>query len=208
MTDQNDQGKYERLVQPHHIERSPCNECGHPYQMHTQLGNCVQRTTQRYGALAACPCNQYEPEFYDTEPGPNRPAQVNRPQDPPRPGVGDIQKAVMEDLEKRREFGISKYGTPLQAFNGRDALMDAYQEALDLVVYLRQVIEERDYPLQPPETANEANEPESSVIHILTLHNFAIEEKPYSTCSCNWTSGPQMTEGQAREEWLKHVGRL
>lgn len=29
-------------------------------------------------------------------------------------------------------------------FNGRDALLDAYQEALDLVVYLRQVIYERD----------------------------------------------------------------
>jgi hypothetical protein len=28
--------------------------------------------------------------------------------------------------------------------NGRDSLMDAYQEALDLVMYLRQAIEERN----------------------------------------------------------------
>jgi hypothetical protein len=32
---------------------------------------------------------------------------------------------------------------PLQAHNGRNALIDAYQEALDLVVYLRQAIEEQ-----------------------------------------------------------------
>jgi hypothetical protein len=37
-----------------------------------------------------------------------------------------------------------KYGTPLQTNNGRDALMDAYQEACDMVMYLRQAIAERD----------------------------------------------------------------
>lgn len=31
---------------------------------------------------------------------------------------------------------------PLQPHNGRNALIDAYQEALDLVVYLRQALEE------------------------------------------------------------------
>lgn len=39
-------------------------------------------------------------------------------------------------------MGLKKYGTVLQPNNGRDALVDAYQEALDLVVYLRQRIEE------------------------------------------------------------------
>jgi hypothetical protein len=43
----------------------------------------------------------------------------------------------------RDHVGRARYGTPLQAHNGRDALVDAYQEALDLVVYLRQAIEER-----------------------------------------------------------------
>jgi hypothetical protein len=51
---------------------------------------------------------------------------------------------VVEDMKKRNEFGIAKYGTPLQAFNGRDALKDAYEEALDLCVYLRTAMEERD----------------------------------------------------------------
>ena len=51
---------------------------------------------------------------------------------------------VMRDVETRNRTGIERYGTPLQPFNGRDALVDAYQEALDLVVYLRQAIYERD----------------------------------------------------------------
>jgi hypothetical protein len=38
---------------------------------------------------------------------------------------------------------LQRYGTLLQAGNGRDALVDAYQECLDLACYLRQAIEER-----------------------------------------------------------------
>ena len=50
---------------------------------------------------------------------------------------------VIADMHERKGFGFRKYGTHLQAFNGRDALVDAYQESLDLCVYLRQEIEER-----------------------------------------------------------------
>ncbi len=50
---------------------------------------------------------------------------------------------VLIDMKERNLQGIQRYGTALQAFNGRDALTDAYQEALDMVVYLRQAIEER-----------------------------------------------------------------
>ena len=49
---------------------------------------------------------------------------------------------VVADMEARDQFGRAKYGTPLQPHNGRDALADAYQEALDLAVYLRQVVHE------------------------------------------------------------------
>ena len=56
----------------------------------------------------------------------------------------DIQTLVIQDIEERREIGIARYGTPLQAHNGRDALRDAYEEALDLTCYLRQLIEERN----------------------------------------------------------------
>lgn len=54
-----------------------------------------------------------------------------------------IVDLVLSDLKDRAEAGLAKYGTYLRAHNGRDALVDAYQEAMDLVMYLRQAIEER-----------------------------------------------------------------
>lgn len=54
-----------------------------------------------------------------------------------------IWDLVIADMRERDSVGRQRYGTPLQANNGRDVLVDAYQEALDLVVYLRQAIEER-----------------------------------------------------------------
>lgn len=66
------------------------------------------------------------------------------PEPPPMPSEGpDIVDLVRADLEVRAMFGAKKYGTFLQPHNGRDALMDAYQEALDLCMYLRQALEER-----------------------------------------------------------------
>lgn len=57
------------------------------------------------------------------------------------PHVWDM---VVSDMHMRDRFGSHKYGTALQPFNGRDPLVDAYQEALDMCVYLRQAIYERD----------------------------------------------------------------
>lgn len=51
---------------------------------------------------------------------------------------------VMRDMIDRDQSGREKYGVPLKAHNGRDTLLDAYQEALDLAVYLRTAIYERD----------------------------------------------------------------
>jgi len=62
---------------------------------------------------------------------------------PVRNNRTSIQSLVRRDLEEREHVGIQRYGTPLQPHNGRDALIDAYQEALDLACYLRQAIEER-----------------------------------------------------------------
>lgn len=69
--------------------------------------------------------------------------------DQPLPTVNDrqdIQSMVIADITARRQVGIQRYGTALQAHNGRDMLRDAYEEALDLAIYLRGVIEERDRP--------------------------------------------------------------
>ncbi len=62
---------------------------------------------------------------------------------PPTPSTGDVWLLVLKDMEERRQMGIQKYGQPVQPYNGRDPLVDAYQEALDLCVYLRQAIVER-----------------------------------------------------------------
>ena len=64
----------------------------------------------------------------------------------PTPGKAAIWPLVIADMQERDHLGRERYGTPLQSHNGRDALVDAYQEALDLAVYLRQAIEERNYP--------------------------------------------------------------
>lgn len=65
-------------------------------------------------------------------------------QPPPRRNTNPpIVNLVVQDLFERKRIGTERYGTPLQANNGRDALVDAYQEALDLCCYLRQLIAER-----------------------------------------------------------------
>ena len=45
---------------------------------------------------------------------------------------------VEHDLDQRKRVGMLKYGESLRPFNGRNALIDAYQEALDLSLYLKQ----------------------------------------------------------------------
>jgi len=68
------------------------------------------------------------------------------PQPRSKPGRQNVLPELIKDLEARTEVGITKYGTQLQTHNGRNALIDAYQEALDLSQYLKQVLMERDNP--------------------------------------------------------------
>jgi len=56
----------------------------------------------------------------------------------------DVTKAVQQDLHERAEVGRKKYGERLQPNNGRDALQDAYEESLDLSLYLKQQLMERE----------------------------------------------------------------
>lgn len=52
--------------------------------------------------------------------------------------------ALIEKMRARDALGRDRYGVPLQAGNGRDALRDAFEEAMDLVAYLRQLLSEGD----------------------------------------------------------------
>ncbi len=71
-------------------------------------------------------------------------------------GRESIQSMVRDDLRERERLGIERYGTELYPHNGRDALQDAYEEALDLALYLRQAIEERKPSLIGPQGAHGA----------------------------------------------------
>lgn len=74
----------------------------------------------------------------------NKMLKVNKPECNPQQNDGPIVwDLVIQDMRKRDEIGTQKYHTHLQPFNGREVLIDAYQEALDLVVYLRQLIYEK-----------------------------------------------------------------
>lgn len=42
------------------------------------------------------------------------------------------------DLQERIQMGTEHYGTPLMSHNGRDTLVDLYQELLDALNYLAQ----------------------------------------------------------------------
>lgn len=55
--------------------------------------------------------------------------------------IGDrvrLATKISVDVGRRIDLGIRRYGRPLETFNGRDALVDAYEEALDLTNYLCQ----------------------------------------------------------------------
>jgi hypothetical protein len=54
----------------------------------------------------------------------------------------ELSGFIAAGINARREFGLWKYGVPLKAHNGRDSLADAWDEAVDLFVYLYQAEEE------------------------------------------------------------------
>ena len=69
---------------------------------------------------------------------------LNEKQPDPKSTSGvAVWELVIQDMMERDKFGEAKYGVRIQADNGRDHLIDAYQEALDLCVYLRAEIEKR-----------------------------------------------------------------
>ncbi len=81
---------------------------------------------------------------------PTKPS-LNAPEPPPTDGEGPpVWELVRAEMLERHEAGVAKYGRPLRAFDGRKSLVDAYQEALDLAVYLRKEIEERKIAADSP----------------------------------------------------------
>jgi hypothetical protein len=112
--------------------------CGMVFDDEFQDTICPHRTLPDNGfrPYPPGPSHAVAQAFTETYTTPEQPPVKNA-----RPHIQDL---VMADIAERKVQGIAKYGTALQGFNGRDALKDAYQEALDLVQYLRQALYERD----------------------------------------------------------------
>lgn len=54
---------------------------------------------------------------------------------------------VITDIEERKKIGVQRYGQLLKPFDGRDSLLDLYQELLDATVYTRKCLFED--PMHP-----------------------------------------------------------
>ncbi len=138
---------------------APCTECGTSNdRWEPQEPDCYYAANPKKNS-AATPEKKCETCYHDVEGrrhpcagcteysmwGPMDDPAAATPQPPPKSATGpDIQDLVIRDMLDRKMMGVAKYGTALRAGNGRDALWDAYQEALDLCAYLRQAIAERD----------------------------------------------------------------
>lgn len=89
--------------------------------------------------------------------------------------MSETLQALINSTRQRAEMGKAKYGVYLTAHNGRNPLVDAFQEALDQLVYLRQAIEDGDAmpPIHPdyatrPEPAP-TNQPDLTPIYALVV---------------------------------------
>lgn len=61
---------------------------------------------------------------------------------PPKFQGVEVTPLVIKDLEERAKLGAEKYGGSLHSDDGRNTLIDLYQELLDAVEYIRSLIEQ------------------------------------------------------------------
>ncbi len=102
-----------------------------------------------------------------------------------------ITDLVIEDLLERKEFGTAKYGEPLMAFNGRDPLVDLYQELIDAVMYIRQYMVE-----------DQGKEIGKLRRMLAAAAEFAWQEDVISTEMLDLTVGPEQ-EYADKEDWIE-----
>ena len=101
----------------------------------------VEKTQGKYYVFL----KEHPKNLYTTGKDFEKVASLSEPEPTPKQSESPaIWGLVFKDMKDRDASGLEKYGTRLQANNGRNALVDAYQEALDLAVYLRQGIYEKE----------------------------------------------------------------
>jgi hypothetical protein len=90
------------------------------------------------------------------------------------PSMHDL---VIEDMQKRKEFGLKKYSTLLQAFNGRRPLQDMYEELIDFMVYLQQYMYETDNSTQGLQSADSEPQPSTRPEDPMPTFTFKAQDK-------------------------------
>lgn len=81
---------------------------------------------------------------------------------------GKLLEPVVEDIIRRADKAQEKYKLEkmgLYAFNGRDSLLDAYQEYCDLIIYMLQF----DYEESVKYLRDEIDEPRIAVDYVFRL---------------------------------------
>ena len=66
-----------------------------------------------------------------------------RDQQLPTPGELNVQEVLSKAVLERMQYGIDKYGSPLETFNGRDPIRDVWEELVDALTYMTQIRLER-----------------------------------------------------------------
>lgn len=72
-------------------------------------------------------------------------ADYDHGQPKPVPTSGpSMHDLVIEDIQERKDYGLNKYNSLLQAHNGRNFLKDLYEELHDATVYARGALVEQE----------------------------------------------------------------
>lgn len=80
--------------------------------------------------------------------------------------VGVVDRVIL-DMRERDAIGRERYGTALTSGNGRDHLVDAYQEALDFAAYMAAALDEHGIPLDEPIDVRMLNS--AALIHVQAM---------------------------------------
>lgn len=61
----------------------------------------------------------------------------------------DTIDRVLADIQARKQLGYDRYGVALNHLSDKDFLQEAYEEAMDLCVYLRAELDRRNETINP-----------------------------------------------------------
>lgn len=118
--------------------------------------------------------------------------KLDESQSPPIPNYEmPIVDMMIIELLQRKQVGIKRYGTPLQAHNGRNPLRDALEESIDQSLYLYQAWRE-DLEAQ-----------EQTQAHLQELAQWRLIEKFIMDGLIAMANGPQSLEDHINRVHLK-----